>query len=273
MVESPAGRLFHTILKALPEEQELIVLEPDVSVREALALLDKYNVSQIPIVKGKDTLGVFSYRSFAKRLAGVLPIAQQATLDVPVEEFIEQLRYASIKTRMAEWIGELDLMDAVLVGSEDKLHGVLTTIDALKYFYEIASPYVLIKEIELGLRQLIQHTVNESDLSICMELSLGKYYSENDKPIPKELKELTFYDYVMMLRFGKTYSYFKKALGGTEKLTYARLKPLPEIRNNIFHFRGDPSIEEYQILRDTRDWLRTRMVIVFSSESFESSHE
>jgi len=130
--------LFHSVGRILPDEQELITVTPNMLAREALIIMRKNNVSQVPVVAGDEVLGVFSYRSFAE---GILRLGdkERNICGLPVEAFCEDLKFATVADELAALLDEFELKDAVLIGAESKLQGIVTTIDALRYFYEVAS--------------------------------------------------------------------------------------------------------------------------------------
>lgn len=258
MKERSLKDLFHLVKQVLLETQELITFNADKTVAEALSLMYERNLSQVPVVEGSEVLGVFSFRSFSERLSK-LPENIQKPLSLPVEEFLEDLKFAGITDELTALLDEFDLKDAVLVGSENRLQGIITTIDALRYFYQVASPYVMLREIELSIRELIRLSVKKGELEKCIDLSLRKHYENSGRPVPDCLEEMTLNDYVMILRYKSTWEKFKFAFGGAANLVYAKLRPLPELRNIVFHFRREITIEEYDLLRDVRDWLLRRI--------------
>jgi len=258
MKERTLKDIFHRVKQVLPESQKLVTFPPDKSVAEALEEMRAGNFSQVPVVEGNEVLGVFSYRSFAEGVIR-LPSSERDPLSLPVEEFLEDLKYAQITDELTMLLDEFDLKDGVLVGSENRLQGIVTTIDTLRYFYGVASPYVLLREIELAIRELIRASVDEDELKDCINKSLKKHYEELGRLVPTSLEELSTNDYVMILRFGGTWDKFKTTFGGTNNLVYTKLKPLPELRNVVFHFKREITIEEYDSLRDVRDWLLKRI--------------
>src|SRR5436190_11284670 len=64
-----ASELFHRINRIIPEDQHLLIIPPETAVRHAVELLQRHGYSQVPVVAGGEVLGVFSYRSFAKKAA------------------------------------------------------------------------------------------------------------------------------------------------------------------------------------------------------------
>jgi len=258
MNERSLRDLFHLVKQVLPEEQELITFSPETLVCEALRIMQAHNFGHVPVVAGNEVLGVFSFRSFAKGLAQ-LTKKEREPLQLPVEEFLEKLKFAQINDVLTSLLDEFNTMDAMLVGTENRLQGIVTTVDALQYFYNVASPYVLLREIELAIRELIRASVNDDELKDSIDKILKEHYRKSDASPPTCLEEMTFNDYVMLLRYQATWEKFKAAFGGTSNTVYAKLESLPSLRNDVFHFKRDLTAEEYDILRERRDWLLTRI--------------
>ena len=270
MTERSLKDLFHLIKKVLPDEQEKLTFHPETTVADALSVMRNKNFSQVPVVSGKEVLGVFSYRSFAIGVAK-LPENETGLLALPVEEFLEDLIFAQINDDLTALIAEFDIKDAVLVGLPNRLQGIVTTIDALKYFYQVASPYVMLFEIELSIRELIRESVNGDKLLECIGRTLKNHYDESRNAVPTCLEEMTFNDYVMLLRFKGTWENFRSAFGGTSNLVYVKLKSLPDLRNVVFHFKRELTVEEYDLLREVRDWLLKRIRKVEGSKKIEKN--
>ena len=270
MRERSLRDLFHLIKKVLPDEQQPIIFHPETPVSEALSVMREKNFSQVPVVAGKEVLGVFSYRSFAEGIVK-LPVSEQKPLALPVEEFLEDLKFAQITDDLAALIDEFDIKDAVLVGLSDRLQGIVTTLDALKYFYRVASPYVMLFEIELAIRELIRESVSNDALKVCIENSLKNHYEKSGLTLPTCLEEMNLNDYVMLISFKGAWEKFRPAFGGNRNLVYTKLKSLPELRNVIFHFKREITVDEYDSLRDVRDWLLKRIRRVEGSKKSDEN--
>jgi len=270
MKKRPLKDLFHLIKRVLPETQELITFHPEKPVAEALSVMRETNLSQVPVIAGREVLGVFSYRSFAAGMAK-LPENELKPLVLPVEEFLEDLRFAQITDDLASFLDEFDIKDAVLVGLENRLQGIVTTIDALKYFYQVASPYVMLFEIELAIRELIRESVSDDELKECVGNSLRRQYENSGLSLPSCLEEMTLHDYAILLSFKNTWEKFRAAFGGNRNLIYAKLKPLPELRNVVFHFKREITVEEYDLMREVRDWLLKRIRRVEGSKKSDEN--
>lgn len=247
--------------EVLPEEQDLVVLEPRTTVQRAIEIMCKEGFSALPVMKDNHVLGVFSFRSLATELRSAAEV-ERDVLSLPVESFLERYHFAQITDEMSQLFNEFDLREAVLVGKPTELLGIVTTIDALRYFYKVASPYVLLREIELAIRALIKWSISATAFSECVERSLGKHYRERAKALPDRVENLTFHDYVMIVGHGENWPNFEEAFGGTRMMIRAKLKDLPELRNDLFHFRREITASEYDELRLKRDWLLDRIRLV-----------
>jgi hypothetical protein len=117
----------------------------------------------------------------------------------------------------------------------------------------------LLREIELAIRELIRRSISEIDFKGCIDKTLKDYYEKNNQQVPTCLEDLTFNDYLMILRFRGTWNKFSAAFGENSDIVYTKLEPLPKLRNDVFHFRREITIEEYEKLRDVRDWLLKRI--------------
>jgi CBS domain-containing protein len=258
MNERSLKDMFFLVGQLIPETQELIIFPPEMLVSEALGVMCKKNISQAPVLERGVVLGVFSYRSLAQGLLK-LPGNERSPQTLAVEEFLEQLSYAQITDKVTTLLGEFDLKDAVLAGSRERLQGIITAVDALQYFYRAARPYIMLREIELAIRELMRASVEDSELKKCVDRSLKEYCEKSGRAVPDCLEQMTMTDYITLLRFRGTWDRFKEAFGESSDLVHARLEPIPDTRNAVFHFKREISMEEYDHLRDTRDWLLERV--------------
>jgi len=250
------SELFHRINRVIPENQKLLTIPPETTAREAIALLRQYGYSQIPVVMGGEVLGVFSYRSFAQKAAGstLQQVSQQkyAPGDIAVEECLERFEFARVTEEMRHVFDSMDRDNGVLIGSPEMLQGILTPMDFLRYLYKIAIPFVMISEIELALRALIRLAVSQDELGECANRSLAQFYGDK---IPTTLEGMTFDNYRMIISHSNNWPKFEAILGGTRPRTDAKLKQLCDLRNVLFHFKREFTMEDHELLNDHRNWL------------------
>lgn len=251
------SELFHRINRIIPENQSLLKISPRMPVRDAIKLLRQHGYSQAPVVDGSQVLGVFSFRSFAAKAA--LPdwraVSQQESApgDLEVAECLEQFVFARVTDEMSQVFDAMDRDNGVLIGSPNKLQGILTPMDFLHYLYKVASPFVMVSEIELTLRALIQLAVSPKELVEIALNALSALYKE--KKVPETLEEMTFANYVMLISNRENWPKFEPMLGGNRFRILAKLQQVSDLRNAIFHFKREITLEDHETLSDIRDWL------------------
>ncbi|NQU25466.1 MAG: CBS domain-containing protein [Candidatus Nealsonbacteria bacterium] len=65
--DSPSvTELFHRVNSVIPDEQELVTVDLEMAVADALDLLEKHGFSQVPVVVGREVLGLFSHQTFSR---------------------------------------------------------------------------------------------------------------------------------------------------------------------------------------------------------------
>jgi len=69
------------------------------------------------------------------------------------------------------------------------LQGIVTAWDVLRYLYDVASPFVLLAEIELGVRALIRAAMTDAEITVCAITSLPSYAPAE---CPTRLEDMSF---------------------------------------------------------------------------------
>jgi CBS domain-containing protein len=252
------AELFHLVSSLIPEGQDLVVASPEMTVAEAIRLMQNRDFSQLPVVAGQAVLGVFSFRSLAVKLLEMGKISEHFG-DLPVDEFMEEFRFVHLSDNWESIVDHLDNDDGVLVGHREQLEGILTPMDVLTYLRDIANPFVLLAEIELSLRRIIRACVRGDELQTCVRQCLaGKYPTEE---MPTGLSQMTFNDSVQIIGDGRNWPHFEIVFGKGEwqrKRTVERLKAVRDLRNDVFHFKRKLLPEDIGQLTRHRDWLQTK---------------
>lgn len=248
--------LFHRLNSVLPLDQQVVSVTPDMLAVDALNKMKEERFSQLPVVVGREVLGLFSYRSFTN---AVVKLGQSAPknqkfnpLELLVEDCLERPTFARVTDEFVEWFDFIDQHDAVLVGEPNRLQGIVTAMDILRYLYGVASPFVLIAEVELALRALMQLAVPPETLAQCAQECLKDKYQDQ---LPTRLEDMTFNDYVQIIGDGRSWDHFQSFMGGNRVRTRARLEQLRDLRNVVFHFRRGITAEEYETLAAGREWM------------------
>lgn len=257
-----ASDLFHRINRIIPETQQLLTVSPTCPARDAVALLQANGYSQVPVVKSGGVLGVFSYRSFAKAAASPtldeLKREQIAPGDLPVDDCMEQFEFARLTDDYARVFEAMERDNGILIGTPDRLIGILTPMDFLRYLDQVAAPFVLISEIELALRALIQVAVPGSALAEVADRALA-HLRPNGSIRPIRLEDMTFDNYQMLIAHGDSWPLFQPVFGGTRARVSAKLKAVGSIRNVVFHFKRPIGLADHQTLLEHRNWLLSKI--------------
>lgn len=247
-------RLFHRVNSVIPEAQEVVTVGPLTPVGEALVLLERHRFSQVPVIRGVEVLGSFSYRSFSRR-AIELQRGRYRLEELPVEEFMEDLDIAHATAELVSIFEALDRDDAVLIGAPNDLQAIVTPMDVLRYLYRLAEPYIQIGEIERSLRMVVVASVNGEELAECARNALAQQYKGQEGELPTQAEAMTLGQLVAIVRDGRNWKHFEPLLGSRRELVAARLSPLPDLRNDVFHFRRELTDGDRITIAVVRDWL------------------
>lgn len=252
---------FHQVRSLVPDDQELVSVKPNTRVAEALKLMKKHHYSQLPVVVGKAVLGVFSYRSFSEKALTRQKTNKAEWLgDLPVEDFLEEYEFVHGSHDWNRILGYLNQDDAFFVGHRDGQEGLVTAIDVLDFYRQIATPFIVLAEIELSLRKVIQTSIPPEHRTKALEGSLTTAYEGRD--VPMDLNEMTFDNYVQIISNNGNWRYFEAMFDPgdvSRKLTVRKLQQLREWRNIVFHFKRELEPWEMDILSEHREWLQRRV--------------
>lgn len=252
------GDIYQRVEQLVPLDQDLLALEVGTSAIGGLRILDEHSYSQAPVMNDQYCIGVFSYRSFARTVA-YFPGGKSEVALLTVEDCIEKLPYVRLEDSIEDIFDALDQHNAVLVGEPSKLRAIASPMDALLYLYGIANGYVLIRQIELGLRYVIRLSSNPETLAKCIDAAVAQKYIQQGREVPKRLEEMDFSDLSSLLTSGRTWETFAPVLGRNLDHVKSRLAPLAPIRNALLHFRRQIRADEYETLAMTRNWLVIRI--------------
>ena len=257
-----ASELFHRINRIIPRNQSVLTIRPNYRVRDAVALMRTHGYSQVPVVENGEVLGVFSFRSFAQEAASATledwTKQRCAPGDLRVDEFLEQFEFARVTEEMSRVFDAIDRDNGILIGTPERLVGILTPMDFLRYLYQVASPFVMVSEIELALRALIRIALSTEQIAAAAKRSLSSAYGSEDK-VPTALEDMTFDNYQSLVSYGENWPELEPVFGGTRTRTSAKLKEIGAIRNDLFHFRRDITLEDHQTLAGHRNWLLNKI--------------
>lgn len=248
-----ARAAFHQINSLLSEDQAVVSVEPGCSIPDALAIMDQHGFSQLPVVAGTEVLGVVTYRSIARAVAGGNALKQFG--DISVEDIVEDFSFARPSDEVETVLDRLDRDGAILVGDPNRLMAVATSTDVIRFLYEIAHPFVLIQEIEICLRACIEGCTSKEDvIAAVRSAKLPRFVDSN--PDAVALRELTLTEQIDIVKNGDNYRrYFEGLLGRSRHFALQMLNPVATIRNELFHFKRSPTTSDLTVLSASRSWL------------------
>lgn len=257
---TPLADLFHRVNRLLPEDQQVFPVASDTTVRKALEMMRELNFSQLPVIDGREVLGIFSHRSLTAKLLDIVPKTfdpSEMTVGEAME-IVDASRFVHIKHEFRPVFDMLDRHDAVLVGALDHLQGIVTPMDVLRYLESVAIPFMLIEEIELSVRALIRKAVSDDEIEQAAREAI-KDYNNKPKDHPTQLEKMTFNNYVQIVGHDHWWKRkFEPVFRGDRNRMRTRLEKVGELRNVVFHFRRELTVDERQKLSEARDWLLMR---------------
>jgi CBS domain-containing protein len=260
---TPISRLFHRVWSVLPDEQSVVDVSPDECVGDALARMAEHDFSQLPVRAGTEVLGVFSYRSLARRASEQLDSMPRTRLsEMPVDGFVDLPVFVSMYAEVPELFDLLDSEDAVFVGVERDLRGIITTVDVLRWLHELSEPFVRLGEIERSLRVIVTRKLSAEQVSSCAKRTLGQHYEGREEKLPTVVERMTFEELRLLVIDGRNWELIQPALGTNIELAKSKLRPLPALRNDVFHFRRDLDAADLSAIRTARQWLLQRLRII-----------
>ena len=129
--------------------EDLITVDKDQSLSDALKLLRKHNVSRLPVLNKKELVGIVSERDIANKLGSSkyeqMPASRLHVSSVMVKDVIsvpETMQLADVaKLMLDEGIGSVPVMD------DDKMVGIVSKADFVTLADGIAFDKITVKEI------------------------------------------------------------------------------------------------------------------------------
>ena len=209
----------------LSENHEPVTVREDTPAWDALDRMMDTSFSQLPVMDDRDeVIGVFSYRSYAKRTLdyrGQKVDATELTVADCMDpaEFIPPDDYIDTN-RATDW-GQIDY---ILVGSNDDLRGVLTTSDVFGRLMDFAEAFVLLYEIEHDLRDTITMVFGEDQLG----KTIQKLSPTDGRPI-RSLEQCVFSQYVEVITGQRQWPLFEPFFKATRGVVLVDLNKVNEL--------------------------------------------
>ncbi|MBI1816643.1 MAG: CBS domain-containing protein [Deltaproteobacteria bacterium] len=237
-VADPTVRLFQ--LEAA--NRAPVVVAPDVTLQKAVSQMLAHDFSQLPVMTGtRDVKGLISWKSIGSRLA----LGRQCVL---VKDCMDMARLLPFNTSLFEAIEVVAAEDCVLVQALDKsICGIVTAADLGDQFRLLAEPFLLVGEIERGVRHVLHGKFSAKELE--------QARAPGDERAINGIADLTLGEYVRLVQDDTRWKKLSLAIDRAEFCS--SLDRVRELRNDVMHFTPDglePSDMEF--LRGFAKYLR-----------------
>jgi len=226
VLSEPADPTFR--IGSLPAANKpLTTVGQDDSLKKAVTKMLQFDYSQLPIMHGeREVKGMISWKSIASRysIGGECCKVQNCREDAQVVDGNGTL-FDAIPTIVKH--GYVLVRDP----QDRRITGIVTASDLSLQFQQLAEPFLLLREIELHIRQLLHEKVLPEDLDW-----LGS--ADTTAPKPKSISDLSFGGYIRLLQRPQVWA--RLSLNIDQASLTVQLEDVRQIRNDVMHFDPDP---------------------------------
>jgi CBS domain-containing protein len=205
--------------------KEIVSVKPNDGLDKVITLMLTNDFSQLPVMTGpRDVKGVVSWKTIGSRLALNRACAE-------CKDFMEPAQILSEEVSLLEAVEVIANYDYVLVQKSDKtIGGVVTASDFSFQFKTMSEPFLLVGEIENGIRHLLYGKFNSEELQAARaETDPGR--------VVKSPSDLTFGEYVRLLEPESNWNKLGVKIDRVEFVK--QLDRARKIRNDVMHFDPD----------------------------------
>jgi CBS domain-containing protein len=202
-----------------------VSVKPDNTLQQVVTLMLTNDFSQVPVMTGvRDVKGIVSWKTIGSRLALKKECAT-------AKDCMEPAQVVSIDDSLFSAIEIIAVHDYVLVRAADQhVSGIITASDFNEQFRKLAEPFLLVGEIENGIRRMLHGKFTVTELKAACGPDKG---SENVEGVA----DLSFGDYIRLVQQDKQWKKLKLEIDRVEFVK--RLDKIREIRNDVMHFDPD----------------------------------
>lgn len=203
----------------------VVSVAPNDSLARAITLMLTYDFSQLPVMVGtREVKGIVSWKTIGARLSMDKSCHE-------CQEFMEAARILSENVSLLEAVDVITNHDYVLVQRVDKtIAGLVTASDFSSQFRMMSEPFLLVGEIENGIRHLLHGRFSAA------ELQAARADGDTTRNIERP-SDLTFGEYIRLLQEESNWT--KLAVNLDRREFVKQLDRVREIRNDVMHFDPD----------------------------------
>lgn len=247
---------FLRVSELVPNDQDVLTIPVGTRVARALDVMRDREFDQLPVttIDGR-VLGVFTYRALARGLGHLR--RQDDPLTTPVDDLLEEMHFVRPAQELSSILPLVEADNAVLVGDEDRVLAIVTAADISRYMWSRTRPFVLLQDIELGVRDLMRSCCTSADIA-----QLVAAARQGGTAVGTRFDDLTLGELLSVLLNGRNFgTFFHLSFGVNRDLVRTTLEPVRETRNKVFHFRGEVTSDELEALVGVATWLRRKILI------------
>ena len=218
-------------------------VSPDSTIQEAVTLMMSQDFSQLPVMTTeRDVKGIISWKTIGCRLA----LKKKCEF---VRDCMETAQIVDMEESLFSAIKIIAEYDYVLVKAQDRsICGIITASDFNIQFQILAEPFLLVGEIENGVRQILHGKYTKK------EIEEAKVPGDDDRVIDG-VSDLTFGEYIRLMDNEARWKKLKIELDRVEFIK--RLNRIREIRNDVMHFDTDGLEEDdLEVLREFAHFMK-----------------
>lgn len=218
-------------------------VKPDSTLPQIVTLMLTNDFSQLPVMTGsRDVKGVVSWKTIGSRLSLQKPCTA-------ARDCMEPSHVISSEESLFEAISIIADHDYVLVRAPDqRITGIITASDFNEQFRKLAEPFLLVGEIENGVRRMLHGKFTVA------ELKAAKFPDDAEREV-EGVADLTFGEYLRLVESEKQWKKLKLEIDRVEFIK--RLEKIREIRNDVMHFDPDGlEDEDLNTLREFAQFLK-----------------
>jgi CBS domain-containing protein len=243
VLSEPADPTFR--IGSLPAaNKNLTTVGQDDTLKKAVTMMLQSDYSQLPIMHGeREVKGMISWKSIASRYA----IGGECC---KVQHCREDAQVVDGNGTLFDAIPTIVKHGYVLVRNpqDRKITGIVTASDLSLQFQQLAEPFLLLREIELHIRQLLQDKVLPEDLDW-----LGS--ADTTAPKPNSISDLSFGGYVRLVQRPQVWQ--RLALNIDQASLTKQLEDVRQIRNDVMHFDPDPmTAKQLDVLQNASKFMQ-----------------
>ncbi len=233
----------HRIARLVSANRAPVSVKPDSTLQQTITLMMTYDYSQLPVMTSpRDLKGVVSWKSIGSRLALKRPCTC-------ARECMDPARELAVDDSLFSAISAVAECDYVLVRAKDnQICGIITASDLTIQFQKLAEPFLLVGEIENGVRRMLHGRFTKE------ELASVKNPDDKDRVV-EAISGLTFGEYIRLLEAEPNWQKIGLEIDKVEFTK--RLGEIRDIRNDVMHFDPDGlDDEDLKLLREFSGFLK-----------------